>query len=141
MEHTVWMENQSSLRSTPYSQQCLDLRRVHSSGRCMEGALRGAEDADFSDDGPLRICASSSIRRVYSHHVRLFVPVAHPHHPDHVPNPSNDVHPTGAAGGTRGAGGVWRNLPPIYDCDAGLFPSSGYDVENKNKLMGSEGNK
>src|SRR5215510_6104788 len=102
MEHAVWMENQPALRSAPSSQQCFDLRRVHSSCRCMEGALRGAEDTHFSNDGSLRICASSSIRRVYSHHVRLFVPMAHPHHSDHVPNPSNDVRPAGATGGTRG---------------------------------------
>src|SRR5215813_12313192 len=137
MEYVARVENQSSLRSAAYLEQHSYIRWLHTAIGFLESALRGAEDADFSDDGSLRLRAPSSICRLHSDHARLFVPVAHPHHPDHVPNPSNDVRPAGAAGGTRGAGGVWRNLPPIYDCDAGLFPAFGRSREDAARIARS----
>src|SRR5262245_27934026 len=39
VEYAVWMENQSSLRSAAYLEQYFDLRWIHSSVRCMEGAV------------------------------------------------------------------------------------------------------
>src|SRR5262245_1144954 len=131
------MENEPSLRSTPYSQQYFDLRWIHSTVRCLEGAVRSSTGPYARDDGSVRLCTTPTICRLHSHHARVSVSVAYVHHPDYVSDPGDDVCEARAPGRARGACGVWRNLPPIYDCDAGLFPTSGKYCQNATRITRS----
>src|SRR5262249_14975833 len=91
MEYVARVENQSSLRSAAYLEQHSYIRWLHTAIGFLESALRGAEDADFSDDGALRLCVPPTICWLHFHHARLFVPVADTHHFNHFSHPRDDV--------------------------------------------------
>src|SRR5262249_52460147 len=123
MEYVARVENQSSLRSAAYLEQHSYIRWLHTAIGFLESALRGAEDADFSDDGSLRLRAPSSICRLHSDHARLFVSVADTHHLNHVSYSRDDVRQACAARRKRNTGGVWGGISPLYVFDARVFSS------------------
>src|SRR5262245_53070163 len=107
------------------SEQQSYFRWLHTAIGFLESTLRGAEDADFSNDGALRPRAPSSICRLHSDHARVFVSVANTHHSDHVPNPSDDVRQACAARRKRGAGRIWWEVSSLHGFHSGVFSSFG----------------
>jgi len=80
------------------------LLRIYSFVGRMESALRSSEDAHAGDDGPVCLRASSTIRRVHSHHVGFSIAVADADHVDHVSRFGVHVRSAGATRRKRGAG-------------------------------------
>ena len=87
--------------------------------------------------GSVRLCTTPTICRLHPHHTRVSVSVAYVHHRDYVSDPGNDVREARAARRTRSPGRIWGNLPPIYDCDARLFPAFGRTREDAARIARS----
>ena len=91
------LENESTFRPAAYFEQRRYSLRLHSTVRGVESALRSATHPDPCRDRSVRLCSPPAIRRFYSHHARLFAPVADPDHADHVSHFGVHVRSAGAA--------------------------------------------